>query len=87
MEVVDRPTQLIYIGISICQHTSKKDIAGQSANVEGPQSKDGDHKSPQKGETDLFFLRLPKPGKVWFRILCTLQYYNSASCLGQLIHN
>ena len=31
MEVVDRPTQLIYIGISICQHTSKKDIAGQSA--------------------------------------------------------
>ena len=28
---VDRPTQLIHIGISICQHTSTKDIAGQSA--------------------------------------------------------
>ena len=30
-DVVDRPTQLIHIGISICQHTSTKDIAGQSA--------------------------------------------------------
>ena len=29
--LVDRPTQLIYIEISICQHTSTKDIAGQSA--------------------------------------------------------
>ena len=29
--LVDRPTQLIHIGISICQHTSTKDIAGQSA--------------------------------------------------------
>ena len=31
--VVDRPTQLIHIGISIGQHTSTKDIAGQSANT------------------------------------------------------
>ena len=30
-KLVDRPTQLIHIGISICQHTSTKDIAGQSA--------------------------------------------------------
>ena len=29
--VVDRPTQLICIWIFICQHTSTKDIAGQSA--------------------------------------------------------
>ena len=29
--LVDRPTQLILVGISICQHTSTKDIAGQSA--------------------------------------------------------
>ena len=29
--LVDCPTQLIYIGISICQHTSKRKIAGQSA--------------------------------------------------------
>ena len=31
-EIVDCPTQLIHIGISICQHTSTKDIAGQSAS-------------------------------------------------------
>ena len=32
--VVDRQTQLICIGIFICQPTSTKDIAGQSANAE-----------------------------------------------------
>ena len=31
--LVDRPTQLIHIGISICQHTRTKDIAGQSAKA------------------------------------------------------
>ena len=30
--VVDRPTQLIHVGISICQHTSTKDIAGKALN-------------------------------------------------------
>ena len=30
--LVDRPTQLICVGIFICQHTSTKDIAGQSAS-------------------------------------------------------
>ena len=34
--IVDRPTQLIHIGIYICQHTSTKDIAGQSAGVAQP---------------------------------------------------
>ena len=34
-EIVDRPTQLIYNGISFCMSTSKyKDIAGQSARTE-----------------------------------------------------
>ena len=33
VKLVDRPTQLIYIWIFICQHTSTKDIAGQSANL------------------------------------------------------
>ena len=40
--VVDRPTQLIHIGISICQHTSTKDIAGQSANDVGTMNNLGD---------------------------------------------
>ena len=31
-QVVDRPTQLIYIGISICQHTSTIDIAGAASS-------------------------------------------------------
>ena len=34
--VVDRPTQLIWI--FICQHTSTKDIAGQSANTNGTKT-------------------------------------------------
>ena len=33
-DIVDRPTQLICIWIFICQHTSTKDIAGQSARTD-----------------------------------------------------
>ena len=34
LDLVDRPTQLIYIWIFICQQTNIKDIAGQSARLD-----------------------------------------------------
>ena len=48
--LVDRPTQLIYIGISVCQHTSTKHIAWQSARQMLTKDDEGGRGGKLKGE-------------------------------------